>query len=921
MATTGQAIQQSDLEDLATLANAKLSPVEPYEFGEGGENFQQEIDRIRSDLFEKILDDDTSPIFHSKDALVSSQQCVGINPCPLGDGRLYVSRFLTRIPESDYMPFLKDVEFWYAPYRVPLIKTDDVDVTAGDVDVLADGTCSPTLIRKLLFRTDKLANRNLAHTTTHVSHDFTIEADARVYVSLFVPIVWEGSGTAPDPEASGFSAVIGSGGTHVLSVISSRQRSYAETPTWGVLLQVWLNLTSGSTNVTFDLTATTDWHFDTHIYAEDYVTIQTVSPSPTDVDVIHPGAEGKKITIPEFSGDHTAYTVEGARGVEFVEIKPNLLAGVWIAKTLPVPALNPYLDSDFPPYVRQLVISPNEAVVNGSGLTIQARIAASDNYRTDPTGSSIEVANPRSGVMQPAPYIPEAADFDLDVAGPTTVASGGTISGTIDYPWWLNAPNRLCLNDPEDVLLTVSDSVDIYLSDSDGIDPDNPSSYQLLVTGTEVTSAAIEAEFGDSVKQVFYVIKNTGGTPLDLIRIAVVYSNPPEIYNAVEPSCGNVAAVWPVLRTTDDYPVYPMRNGVGLDPFRYIDTTSETVANNGTHNVLLEWQKPASCEIEVDPSGTLYVSTSGIPNPSNPATYDFTVSGTLTKSDIIGHYGALSTGTSIHVVWKNTTGASVVATSTRKQVLYADASAEVEVPEIPVFCPTEGQEYLDSYRFARGCGEPYSYRMLSAFTDSYYGTADYKMIPQRGYVIHSVLVRRVPVLTVEETDAHPSIYLPPNDLPEITATIGQYLGVAHTSLESVDKGTFTALTTVTIPEGELEARVNVFWPVVWGAPLWYQCTSELRVEALVSWQPIFHSNQYAQGAPVVFPDTEEIVIAHSLYAGVDPSATCFREGLKHTNYREPLFSYPAPDPGPYSVVQFPPSATAYNDLVAALNLL
>jgi hypothetical protein len=164
----------------------------------------------------------------------------------------------------------------------------------------------------------------------------------------------------------------------------------------------------------------------------------------------------------------------------------------------------------------------------------------------------------------------------------------------------------------------------------------------------------------------------------------------------------------------------------------------------------------------------------------------------------------------------------------------------------------------------------------------------------------------------------------------------------------VDKGTFTELTTLTIPEGELEVAADVFWPVIRGAPVVYQCSEKVRVEAQCCWQPLFHTVQHAgtgtrshgtagaiewnrmqgdvvipsnYGDPLGYPD---ILVVWPRRAGafpIDPSACCLTKGLRHTNYFD-LARYLYTDiPESTSTVQFQASAIAYNEMEAALNLL
>jgi hypothetical protein len=225
MATPGTAITQSDLDDLATLANVKLAPGTPYSLTG---NLLADWQRIRDDLLAQVIDTPASPLYRSPDALVSDPQVVGVNPCPLGDGRLYLGD-ATAAMDADYLPLFKSVEFWFTTYKTHPLKADDPDLTAGDVETYADGTTRPTLMRKLRFNvvTDSLIESdNLLVTWTStvqsgapsgtrtiydapytLPFDQAIDAgsDCRAYIELIFPIVWQGDGTAPEPTDSDFT--------------------------------------------------------------------------------------------------------------------------------------------------------------------------------------------------------------------------------------------------------------------------------------------------------------------------------------------------------------------------------------------------------------------------------------------------------------------------------------------------------------------------------------------------------------------------------------------------------------------------------------------------------------------------------------------------------------------------------------------
>src|ERR1039458_838834 len=130
MIATGQDITAADLATLlADLANAKLSPGTAYVFGASSNDWLTQLNRSRADLYAKIFDDDTSPIYQSTDALVSDPQCVGINPCPqiADNGKLYLGDAVSAMPATGWFPLFKDISFLYAAI--------DEDFTFGNPDI------------------------------------------------------------------------------------------------------------------------------------------------------------------------------------------------------------------------------------------------------------------------------------------------------------------------------------------------------------------------------------------------------------------------------------------------------------------------------------------------------------------------------------------------------------------------------------------------------------------------------------------------------------------------------------------------------------------------------------------------------------------------------------------------------------------
>lgn len=963
MVSVGENITQTQLDALAALANDKLAPGTPYAFAEGASNFEQEWQRIRDDLFDKIFDDNTSPIYKSKDALVSSPQIVGINPCPLGDGRLYLGDHEDPIPETDYLPLFKDVEFWYSDYRVPPLKVDHPDFFADDSDVGADGSVPVTLFRKLKFswsdfrpvhweeteqEGDPSGTRSIFDAPYSVDWTQTIEVpsdETRVFIEIEIPIVWQGEGEAPDPDKNDFVFTVDTPGAQSFSFVKKEHwqwETLESTIGWKFKAWVWLVLNTGKTEINYEVTSNSHWLFgeeindvmpdegdpgttwpetpeeargdnfagedngesQTRVVSYTWITLQKEQPEPVEVDIIHPGGAGFKVSIPEFEGDLTQYLSNESRGAELIEVAPPNLRGVWIAKTLPTPAVNVFLDQDFPPYIRQLIKGPTTLMFPDGTFTFSPLLPVGDNYFLQPSDTPTVVANPRSSVKQAAPYDPDAGAFET-AESTFSLAGGGTVSGELIWPWWLYPPAPP-VAEPQEFALVLSVELDVFVSDSPGIDPDNPATYEYSATTQIITTAELNAVFGNWNRRLYYVFRNPGGDT-DVTLFKTVYTREPEIYYPVEPSCGDQVAVWPVMRDTDDWPLrldLDSKRGSDrfeftLDPGDYAQVAAVAVEN--LSNFVLQ------CSHNLP----IYVSRDGFPDAF---TNDGERMGSMDLDDLIEIYGDdFLDGQPVYFsALNNTLTLGLEVTLDRKQQFPLDGGADPV--DIPVFIPSDHQDDYDDYEYLRHYGESFSYNIKAASTSGY--DTFLKPIPLRGYCIYRVTARRLPVETVPSTPTRRSIYLPPtSDLDELKVTIGQWKGTKHTTIDTVDKGTFEALGTITIPEGELEAGIDVFLPVIWGAPLVYQCSEEVRVEALVNWQPIFHSMQYARPSPPVTDDVsgESEILRHV----IDPSATYFRQALKHQNFGGQM-DWDVDGP---NYVRFPNSAAAYNDLESVLNLL
>ncbi len=126
--------------------------------------------------------------------------------------------------------------------------------------------------------------------------------------------------------------------------------------------------------------------------------------------------------------------------------------------------------------------------------------------------------------------------------------------------------------------------------------------------------------------------------------------------------------------------------------------------------------------------------------------------------------------------------------------------------------------------------------------------------------------------------------------------------------------------TITIPAAARDSGdVEVFWPVLAGNKLVWQCDQEVMFEAWVNWQPIFFNQVYGLG-PTFYVDLVE-------YRNL-PKPTAFRNALSFVNFFDVTNSNYIAQVNPYdsgrtlkAKVQFPIHAEFFSDLNTLLNLL
>jgi hypothetical protein len=550
----------------------------------------------------------------------------------------------------------------------------------------------------------------------------------------------------------------------------------------------------------------------------------------------------------------------------------------------------------------------DDAVLDGDGLD--------ESYLIEDTNSSGVVFNPRSGMRQPSPTLPRKT-LTFPYATPP-MAINATYAGSLLFPDAVTlAVYGGAGNTGTDPFIVLDHVLPIYVSRTPNIDPTNATTYAFKTTSGSVLFADVRAYFDKSTdaktadgRRLYYLVQNNSGGAIN--PLGVIWQDY-ELFqiNPVEPGITTQPAVWPVMRDTDDYPLFS-----GIDPYRYTTThLLAPIANGATgqstsssFNSQTGGPPIKDLQFAVSPAMPVYISLTGPPNTSAPGP-DVLVKlgGIVTLADLQGKYGDAGITSSFCLACVNNTGNTATPIFTLKFELTINGRFQ----QMPVFFASKGVE-LDPIGQINGICENFS---STVYDSGFAGLPP--PIPQRGYMIYSVLVRRQPKLARAAMAKHRSIYLPPTavaDLQALDVKVGFFAGLTHTSFDAIDKGTFNSLVTVTIPEGELEARVAVAWPVLYGTLLVYQADDPVFVEALVNFQPIFHNKQFGGGFLANHTDAD-----NNLINDADPSAAYLVPACRYQNYFQKEYAQ-WPETDPY-YVQFPMAAVIINDLIAALNLL
>ena len=192
-----------------------------------------------------------------------------------------------------------------------------------------------------------------------------------------------------------------------------------------------------------------------------------------------------------------------------------------------------------------------------------------------------------------------------------------------------------------------------------------------------------------------------------------------------------------------------------------------------------------------------------------------------------------------------------------------------------------------------------------------------KPIAQNGYCIFKLRATRLPV-----QNSHGFSVTPSSGPSDIVVKVGQnILQPDNTLVFTPLKTSGGADYTITIPMASRDSGdVEVYWPVLGGNELVYQCDEGVILEAWANWQPIFFNH----GLGLYFD------LYGSLTQGLaNPIPTQFTYALGFVNRYFPYWSgYPIRDSSlstdfnlNVAAVQYPISVEIYNDLEAVLNLI
>lgn len=566
----------------------------------------------------------------------------------------------------------------------------------------------------------------------------------------------------------------------------------------------------------------------------------------------------------------------GAGDVQWI-VTPANTKGVWIANTLPVPALNVYLDQDMPPYI-------------GGGLIATGR----DLYEAATTPILVAVAPdlPRlpSNQIGPIPTVDNPPTTQRDNTTPV-LASGAREQGLLPHGAQYNLLSRL--NQPRPTAWLVRRDTDFV-----------PFNFGFNLDDTEVIAPNLVAwADGTPFTNVLNIPAGTAGVKLRLVQSSsakIGWQNGLLQYGA---ALAQSLAIF--VSKSGNIP-----NPADASTYDFVTwTNSVTLPGDGGFGYLAAVKAEGNIN---------YAIGLGVPRGAYNIAYNY-------------KYGDLVTSAGLTYKFINatpTTGAALTDTSFWQQTA-----------NVPFDLITELDSVINPQRqYFPVAHECFSYSLAAPRSSiSSELPVENQPVPQNGYCIFKVRAKRWPVQGFGGISQIPSsgpeitVLLGQNQVqPDGTsifapfATIEDIIGAGDsgtagsgdTSGASGGAGGIVGnFVTITIPAGQPDSGdVEVFIPVLGGNELVWQCATPVLVEAFANWQPKFFSSCYN-----IFYDDSA---GGSFYSSAAPTTwpTC----LQFANFFDiSAANYSPAPPNPWSGTKclFPMAPEIYNDLEACLNLL
>lgn len=375
--------------------------------------------------------------------------------------------------------------------------------------------------------------------------------------------------------------------------------------------------------------------------------------------------------------------------------------------------------------------------------------------------------------------------------------------------------------------------------------------------------------------------------------------------NFVEPAVANRPSLWPVFRDVDFLAWKVLNPGGAKKPVPFYSNGFHS--SNRRENVvdnLVNWVQfvPENGDsIRVSASGNvpvrIYYSTTGAAiDPGNSGTYNgYVDTGTLRIPEDF----PIATGQNVSFAFTAVSG--TLTTVDWRYSLFA-SHLNYDPGILPVFFSVGGSPNQDNID-GRAANETFSYNYSAGTRESFSLFEHSHQIPVSGYCIYEIAVRRQSV----------GGNIPTTGTVELAVQVGR---MENVTIDSA--GTFVSMQTVTIPAGQASATVSVFWPVLGGTPLAYQCAEAVDIAASVNHQPGVITN-YDEDSRL-YTGFAPPFGYYSKPKGRFSGHPYFRKDRVLRFPNNTYYDWPR-NASLNNFVTFPVCATVYNDLEALLNLL